>query len=234
LALVPLRKPPTVTENIRIVTVEDFDYSACGGTHPRRTGEIGFIKVLSWEKHKSGTRLEFVCGNRALQAMDRKQQILRELGRLFGTGENELAESAAKVLDDRRELTKALQEGRKQLLEHEAKELIEHTQKVQDVRICLAAFDERPMQELQLLASMITGASPHRIALLASSGEKTNLVFGKSTDIELSMVDLLKAVLPLIDGKGGGNASIAQGGGSATGNPLYLLQEAMRLIKEKL
>lgn len=234
LARVPLRKPPKVTENIRIVTVQDFDYSACGGTHPNHTAEIGLIKVLAWEKHKAGTRVEFVCGNRVLHAMDRKQQILRELGRLFGTGENELADSAGKMIEDRRELTKALQENRKQLLVHEAKELIDQAQRVKDIRVSVAALEDRSMQELQQLAGIITGTSGHRIALLASSGTKTNLVFAKGNDVELSMAELLKAVLPLIDGKGGGNASLAQGGGSATGNPLYLLQEAIRVMKERL
>lgn len=59
---IPLRKPPTVTENIRIVEVDEFDYSACGGTHPARTGEIGMIKIRRWEKSRGNLRVEFVCG----------------------------------------------------------------------------------------------------------------------------------------------------------------------------
>jgi alanyl-tRNA synthetase len=209
--------------------VEGFDWSPCGGTHPHRTGEIGIVKVLHWEKYKSGTRIEFVCGHRALSAIDNKQQILRELVRVFGTGETELAATASKLLQDRKELERNLQEAKQQLLQHEAHTLKEHAKLVDYLRVTAEAFEDRSMQELQRLAGLLT-ATPNRIALLASVGDKTNLVFAKSEDVELSMVDLLRNVLPLIDGKGGGNASIAQGGGNATGNPRYLLDEALRHI----
>lgn len=233
LKLLPLRKPPKVTENIRIVTVDNFDYSPCGGTHPAHTGEIGSVKVMSWEKYKTGTRVEFVCGNRALAAFDRKQQILRELGRLFGTGENDLTVSAAKILADRKELERSVNELKQSLLEYESQKLKESVRLVKHLRVSVESLENRTMQELQRLAALLT-SNANRAALLASAGEKTNLVFAKSEDVEVSMVDLLKAVLPMIDGKGGGNTSIAQGGGNATGDPRYLLEEALRLLSERL
>ncbi|WP_018131227.1 alanine--tRNA ligase [Effusibacillus pohliae] len=228
----PLRKPPSVTENIRIVTVADFDHSPCGGTHPARTGEIGFVKVLAWEKYKAGTRIEFVCGGRAVAAMDRKQQILRELGRLLGTGESELYASAAKLMNDRKELERSLQETKQTLLQHEAEQLRNQAQLVGSLLVSAAVYENRPMQELQRLAGFVTAAA-NRVALLASAGDKTNLVFAKANDVNLSMVSLLRAVLPLVNGKGGGNDSIAQGGGAGTGNPQTVLEQALHLLTEQ-
>lgn len=225
----PLRKPPSVTENIRIVAVDDFDYSPCGGTHPSRTGAIGLVKVLAWEKYKAGTRVEFVCGSRAVAAMDKKQQLLRELGRLLGTGDNELFASASRLFHDRKELERTLQDAKQSLLEYEARELLERTRQVGSLRITLEVFENRTIQELQRLAGLLT-KTPDRVALLASGGDKTSLVFAKGEKVSVSMTDLLKSVLPLIDGKGGGNASLAQGGGNASGNPRYLLDEALRLL----
>ena len=61
-----LRKPPAVSGRIRIVEIPDWDVSACGGTHTRRTGEVGAIKIVRWEKVRGNLRFEFLCGARAL------------------------------------------------------------------------------------------------------------------------------------------------------------------------
>jgi alanyl-tRNA synthetase len=57
-----LRKPPQVVGRIRIVEIPEWDVSACGGTHTRRTGEVGAIKIVGWEKLRGNLRLEFLCG----------------------------------------------------------------------------------------------------------------------------------------------------------------------------
>ena len=62
-----LRKPPQVVGPIRIVEIPDWDLSACGGTHTRRTGEVGVIKIVGWEKVRGNLRFEFLCGGRALR-----------------------------------------------------------------------------------------------------------------------------------------------------------------------
>ena len=62
----PLRKPPKVTGRIRVVEVPDWDWSACGGTHTRRTGEVGAIKIVGWERLRGNVRFAFLCGGRAL------------------------------------------------------------------------------------------------------------------------------------------------------------------------
>ena len=62
----PLRKEPARGGTLRLIDVEGFDLSACGGTHVARTGGIGVIAVASWERFKGGQRLSFLCGGRAL------------------------------------------------------------------------------------------------------------------------------------------------------------------------
>ena len=67
LAKMPLRKPPTVKEHIRIVAIGDFEYVACGGTHPSSSGQIGLLKIVDARPSKGKLRLSFVCGKRAFQ-----------------------------------------------------------------------------------------------------------------------------------------------------------------------
>jgi len=73
---VPLRRPPKISGQIRVIEVDGFDYSACGGTHPNFTGEIGLIKILKWERIRNNVRFEFVCGHRARQDYSRKNRLL--------------------------------------------------------------------------------------------------------------------------------------------------------------
>lgn len=65
----PLRKEPARTGVLRLIEVEHFDLSACGGTHVARTGQIGMIAITAWERFKGGHRLEFHCGGRALSKL---------------------------------------------------------------------------------------------------------------------------------------------------------------------
>src|SRR5262249_16500484 len=63
-ARLPLRKEPVRGGTLRLIDVDGFDLSACGGTHVARTGAIGIIAVAAWERFKGGQRIEFVCGGR--------------------------------------------------------------------------------------------------------------------------------------------------------------------------
>lgn len=234
LMMIPLRKPPKVTENIRIVTVDDFDYSACGGTHPYRTGEVGPIKVLAWSKHKGGNRVEFVCGWRTLKAMTEKQLVLRQLSRQLTSGEAELPSHIDRMLGEKKETDRALEEANGKLLQAQAGELLSTAESVHGLQLISQTFDNLTMQQLQKLAQHLTSQDPAAIALLVSTGEKMQLVFARGSDVGVPMNDLLKVTLPLIEGKGGGSPAIAQGGGTANVDPQELLLNVRSALMAKL
>ena len=62
LTALPLRKPPTVKEHVRVVAMGDYEMVACGGTHPRSTGQIGLVKILSCAPSRGNMRLTFISG----------------------------------------------------------------------------------------------------------------------------------------------------------------------------
>ncbi len=80
-AAMPLRKEPARGGTLRLVDVKDFDLSACGGTHVSHTGQIGLIAVTGWERFKGGTRVAFVCGQRALISHRRFRAVVTGLVR---------------------------------------------------------------------------------------------------------------------------------------------------------
>ncbi len=92
---IPLRKPPTVDENIRIVQYGDFEYCACGGTHPSRSGMIGQIKILSALPSKGKVRFTFVCGARAEARLRACFNVLRDASDMLSCHWAETCEAVA-------------------------------------------------------------------------------------------------------------------------------------------
>src|SRR5215204_2908719 len=82
-ARLPLRKESARGGVLRLIDVEGYDISACGGTHVSRTGAIGIIAVAAWEKFRGGSRIEFVCGGRALAAFHVLRDATASSGRLL-------------------------------------------------------------------------------------------------------------------------------------------------------
>ena len=139
----PLRKPPETKGNIRLVEIQNFDLSACCGTHVRNTGEIGLIKVLRREKYKSGARLTFVCGWRALTDHDRKTGILREIVRATSWGEDDIPAGLARLQDEQKASSKRIKALVKSLAEMEAAALIASAETAGGVKIVSALFESR-------------------------------------------------------------------------------------------
>lgn len=121
----PLRKEPTMTENIRVVMIENFDYNGCGGTHPKRTGEVGPIQVLSWERNKGGIRLMFIAGWRTLKLVGQQQQIMKDVSKQLNSSESDISAKVAQLLTSQKENEKTIQTMTEKLLYAEANELLQ-------------------------------------------------------------------------------------------------------------
>ncbi|MGG4498846.1 alanyl-tRNA editing protein [Brevibacillus reuszeri] len=234
LASLPLKKQPTVTENIRVVMIPDFDYNPCGGTHPARTSEVGMIKILGWERHRGNIRLEFICGWRALRDYTRKQSTVRELARQFLTSEAELVEQTQRVIAERDLLKQTLAEKEKLLLEVEVQKQLAVATAIGNVRLIQHVFTDRTIQELQQFAQMMTAEAPDAVCLLAATGEKLQLVFARGQAADVAVNQLIKETLPLISGKGGGNPAMAQGGGQPVLPAEDVLAHARKLLETAL
>ena len=85
-----LRKAPIDKGIIRVVTVQDFDVCACGGTHVRATGEVGCIHIRGWERRRGQVRVEFLCGWRALHDYRTENVTCQDLANRFSVGIGEL------------------------------------------------------------------------------------------------------------------------------------------------
>ncbi|MEW5900017.1 MAG: alanyl-tRNA editing protein, partial [Acidobacteriota bacterium] len=107
---VPLRKPPKKEGTIRVVEISEFDYSACGGTHCRRTGEIGLIKVTRWDKIRNNLRFEFLCGKRAWADYLLKNRAVQEISQKFSVQEKDAPAAVEKLFQEAKQARKKMRQ----------------------------------------------------------------------------------------------------------------------------
>jgi alanyl-tRNA synthetase len=213
LAQMPLRKPPKVETDIRIVEVEGFDWSPCGGTHVARTGQVGLIKIVKLDRHSDALRVEFRCGGRALADYSRKHQVLQEVAGGLSIGFTELGQAVAKMQAEDKELYKKLAEAESKLLLYQAAELDATAEERGGLRLITSAWTDRDAASLRTLAKKLVG-KPRTVVLLGSGGRQPMLVLARSTDLALDLVPLLRGAIERIGGKGGGGKpDFCQGGG---------------------
>ena len=228
-AQLPLRKDSERTGNLRVIEIENFDLSPCGGTHAQRTGEVGVIAVRAWERAKGMTRLEFVAGARALADYRRANDTARQVAAHFSAARDDAPASVARLLAEHKELTRRVRELEELAARVEADEL--HSTIAPDAhgtRLIARTFAGRDADALKRLALALI-AAPNTIALLGSSdADSARLIFARSADARGDMNALMRVACTLVEGRGGGRADMAQGGGHNVGRLDEAIETAAR------
>jgi alanyl-tRNA synthetase len=218
---------------LRLVDVEGFDVVPCGGTHCRRTGEAGLIKVLNWEKVRETTRVEFVCGWLAQADYFWKSRSLAELAKAFTTGVGQVPDVVREATEAAQTLRRDLSRARARLAEYELAELEAQARSVLGVKIVAAALDGVEPGVLREMAARLA-RKPMTVALVASRGERVHFVFARSAEVAADMRKALGVALDLVEGKGGGRAEAAEGGGKNAGRVDEALAAAVTEVAQQL
>lgn len=227
-----LRKQLSVTENIRLVIISDFDYNGCGGTHPRSTGEVSSIKILNWDRQKKDLiRVQFVCGNRVLEQLHKKQKVLLALSPLLSSPEQEMTNAVTRLLENEKEFKKTVEELSDNLLHYEGKELLGSVTDWNGNKVVTKVFQNRTIQQLQKLGKMIaTEDQTVNVFFANENGPQLQFVGTRGSLAIINMKSVVQQLLPLINGRGGGNESTAQGGGAASISGEGLLKKVEEMI----
>ena len=225
-AELPLRKEPARDGDLRLIEIEGFDLTPCGGTHAYRTGEVGMIAVRSWERAKGLTRIEFVAGTRALADYRKANKSAREVAALFSTGRDDAPDVAAQMVEEHKELNRRIRVLEESVAEAEAAKLLARARD----GVVFEIFESRDAESLKRLAHALT-MHPGTIALLASRDKDTaRLVFARSADAVGDMNALMREACAMLDGRGGGKPEIAQGGGKNVSKIGDALTHALTLL----
>jgi alanyl-tRNA synthetase len=231
-AKLPLRKESARTGDLRLVEIKDYDLSACGGTHVSRTGAVGMIAIAGFERFKGGTRVEFVCGNRALDAFRQQRDVLAGSVRLLSVLPRELPAAIEKLQLALRGQQKAQEALQERVASLDAAALIAKAQTLGNKTAVVEAVQGYDAVALKKLAASIT-AQPATIAVLVTAEAPTLVVVARSQDVSIDAGAILKKLLDRFGGKGGGKGAMAQGGGM-NGSPADILPAASQAIAEDL
>lgn len=215
ISTIPLRRPPKVEENIRVVEIEGYDWSACGGTHCTRTGMIGPIKIVKTERMGDKLRVHFVAGRRAVRHYQECQSILARVSQLLSVGPDQVVATLERNLEQWRGAQKELEQTRTERLEREVRGLVEKADQVGGIRLVKALYRGRTVQDLRTMMASLKN-EPLVVAVFGSyDGQKLSLTVGSGKDTRIDAGTLIRKLLAEIGGRGGGDTRLAQGGGTA-------------------
>jgi alanyl-tRNA synthetase len=209
-----LRKlPPAERDELRLIEIADFDLTACGGTHVNASGQIGSILLRKTEKVRQGTRVEFVCGDRAVSLARRDFGTLSDAAALFSTQLWDVPEQVRKSVEESKLLRKQKDEALDELAETLALADFHSQPETNGRRIIVRVFSDRDIGFAKLFAQKVTRLGTPAIALVTSSVDPPGIVFAQTpAGSAADMGALLKQVLSSVGGRGGGSRDFAQGG----------------------
>lgn len=224
-ARLPMRKESGREGVLRLIDVEGYDLSACGGTHVARTGAIGIIAVASWEKFRGGSRIEFVCGGRALRAFHALRDTTADNVRLLSVHPKEVPAAIERIQAESKDARRRIKDLHAQLARHEAAALADAAAESRAVVHVLEGWDQNG---LKTIASVICERAGYTAALF-SAPPPSAVVIARGAGATTDAAGVLKQLTERFGGKGGGRPDLAQGGG-LQGDPQEMVLFAASVI----
>jgi alanyl-tRNA synthetase len=209
----PLRKESLRGGALRLIEVDDFDLSACGGTHVTRTGAIGIIAVASWERFRGGTRVEFLCGGRALGRFRQWREALGEARRHLSVHPGELGAAVEKLQLENKAMQRSLRGVQEQLAVYEAQALVSRAESIPGRRVLVEALDGWDAAGLKAMAAAATATEPTLSIALFNRAQPIVAVVAAGSGAGVDASAVLKRLVAAFGGRGGGRRELAQGGG---------------------
>ncbi len=123
-ANLPLRKEPAREDELRLIQIDDFDLTPCGGTHAKSTGEVGVIAARSWERAKGLTRIQFLAGIRVLADYRKANKTTRDVAAMFSAGREDSPTLVARLLEENKKLLRRSSDLEEVACRFEAEELL--------------------------------------------------------------------------------------------------------------
>jgi len=223
---------------VRVVEVGDYARELCGGTHAARSGQLGMIKLLSESSIGSGVRrVEGLVGLDAYSFLAKEHVLLSQLASTFKVPSDEVPERVAAALDKLREVEKELASLKSGAVLQQAAQLASGAKDVGGlVYVGVEAPAGTAGDLLRGLALDIRGRlSGPGAVVVAAGGDRVSLVAAVNDGGRargLSANELLREVAPAVDGKGGGNDDVAQGGCTDGGGIARALELGETLVRK--
>jgi alanyl-tRNA synthetase len=224
-------------EQVRVLSINDFSKELCGGTHVRRTGDIGLFKIISESGVAAGTRrIEALTGTGVLEQMRKASETLALLSDALRAKPDELLQAVEKLSESERKLRKELEAQQMKRATSQAGDLMEQARDVKGVRVISARVEVTDRSVMRQIIDELRVKLRSGVIVLGSvEDEKANLIAAVTKDLtnKLDAGKIVKQAAAIVDGGGGGRKDLAEAGGK---NPAKLDEslQAVPAIIEKM
>ena len=225
-------------DEVRVIGMGSFSTELCGGTHVRRSGDIGFFKVVSESGVAAGIRrIEAVTADTALAHAQASERQLADIASLLKTSPHDIGPKLEQIVDNVRQLERELARLKSKLAASKGDDLVGGAADVRGVKVVAARLDGADSKALRETVDKLRDKLQSAIVVLgAAEGDKVTLIAGVTPD-QIGRVkagDLVAHVAALVGGKGGGRPDMAQGGGTDASKLDAALSSVTAWVEAKL
>ncbi|MFB6435023.1 MAG: alanine--tRNA ligase [Candidatus Malihini olakiniferum] len=205
-------------DHVRVLAIGDFSIELCGGTHTKRTGDIGLFQIISESGIATGIRrIEAVTGSVALTALHRHSGILQDVAQLVKGDTCHVVDKVRALLDRTRQLEKKLQQLKEQEAAQQSASLCSKAKNINGAKLLVTQLVNTEPKLLRTMVDDLKNKLGSAIIVLATVSEnKVNFISGVTKDLidRVKAMELIYFISQQLGGKGGGRPDMAQAGGN--------------------
>lgn len=226
-------------DRVRVVQVGEFSRELCGGTHVRRTGEIGPFVITSEGSVASGIRrIEALTGVPAIERIYGQQRLIEDLGRGFRVSWSEVPAAVSTLQERTRSLEREIEQLRGQLAGAKSGDLLGAAQEINGVKVLAAQVDVDDKGEIRQMGDRLRDSLQSAIIVLGAAVDGAPSLLAMVTpDLVTRGVragDLIREIAPHIDGRGGGRPELAEAGGKRAAGLQAALDAAIAFVASRV
>jgi alanyl-tRNA synthetase len=225
-------------EEVRVVSVPGFSKELCGGTHVRRTGDIGVFKIVYEGSISAGVRrIEAVTGEGGLRQFQHASDSLHKLALMFRTSEPELIEQVERALSEKKALERQVDQLKQQMAQAAAGSLESRATVVNDTKVLAVRVDGMDRAQLRSLVDSLRNKWKSAVVVLAAVKDgDVSIVAGVTKDVtgKVQAGKLVASLAQATGGKGGGRPDMAEGGGKDASQLAGALESIVQEVSQKL
>jgi alanyl-tRNA synthetase len=225
-------------DEVRVLKMGDFSMELCGGTHVKRTGDIGLFKILSESGIAAGVRrIEAVTGEAAVLTLQEAERIVLDLAQQLKAPRDSLSDKFQQLLDKQKKLEKEIDALKAKVAGNIGADLANQALSIGDVKVLASQLDSMDGKTLRDLVEKLRNQLKNAVVVLGSVNDsQVSLVAGVSKDLsaKLKAGELINFVAQQVGGKGGGKPDMAQAGGSEPQHLPKALESVSTWVKERI
>jgi alanyl-tRNA synthetase len=225
-------------DTVRMVTINSVSNELCGGTHTKRSGDIGLVKILAESSVAAGIRrIEAVTGEEAARFIKEEEQALLTVRQLIKAQPDEIVPKISKLLDDYKKLQKEVETIKKKISAGTTDLIVTRVREIKGVKVIAAPVDAHDAETLREQADRIRDQIKSGIIIVGTTTEEKALLVVVVTKDLIPLLHagkIIQQVVKVIGGSGGGRPDMAQAGGKEKDRLMDALGSAYDIIERMM